>query len=245
MLPTCAETASAMIGSLEDILGRKLAPATSILDFGCGRGDLVRELCERGFDARGVDIKNFWSDDLDGRLLLLDVQRRIPHSPMTFDAVLSTSVFEHVLDYRTAFQEIHRVLKTQGSSLHLFPGPWTLPVEPHIYVPLASVLQARWWLTLWAWFGVRNEFQVGLDWREVVERNVAYCKTGISYLPRRETKALVRSIFGNVYYAKREYIKNFHGGAARLARRSKLPFMGDMIFSWREQLIYSQKMDQS
>jgi hypothetical protein len=108
-----------------------------------------------------------------------------------------------------------------------------------MYVPLASLIQTRWWLGVWALLGVRNEFQKGLGWREVMERNFEYCRTGVNYVPRREMKKLVADIFGNFYYAKNEYIHNFQGGAARLARMTKLPLMGEMIFAWREQLIYS------
>lgn len=242
MLPSNQQVAQAMIGSLEEIRRESLPKGSRILDFGCGSGDLVQELNRCGFDSRGVDIKPFWADDdLQGRLQVVEQPYRIPHADLTFDAVLSTSVFEHVLDYRRAFLEIHRVLKPGGASLHLFPGPWALPVEPHMFVPLASVIQTRWWLGLWARLGVRNGFQKGLGWREVTERNFEYCKTGVNYLPRRKVKHLVTDIFGNFYYAKKEYINNFHGGAARLARRTKLPFTGEMIFAWRDQLVYAVK----
>jgi hypothetical protein len=55
------------------------------------------------------------------------------------------------------------------------------------------------------------------------------CPNPHSYVPRREMRKLVADIFGNFYYAKNEYIHNFQGGAARLARKTKLPLMGEMI----------------
>jgi SAM-dependent methyltransferase len=242
MLPNSQQVADAMVGSLVAIRRAPLSPGCRMLDFGCGQGNLVRELVARGFDAHGVDVKPFWTDNLDGRLSTIAQAYRFPHDDESFDVVMSTSVFEHVLDYEQAFREIHRVTRRGGASLHLFPGPWALPVEPHMYVPLASVVHHRWWLGLWALLGVRNEFQRGLPWREVMERNVEYCRTGINYVPRKEVRRLVERIFGTFYYAKREYIANFSGGAARLARKTRLPFMGDMIFSWREQLIYARKV---
>jgi SAM-dependent methyltransferase len=242
MLPNSQQVADAMVGSLVAIRRAPLSPGCRMLDFGCGQGNLVRELVARGFDAHGVDVKPFWTDNLDGRLSTIAHAYRFPHDDESFDVVMSTSVFEHVLDYEQALREIHRVTRRGGASLHLFPGPWALPVEPHMYVPLASVVHHRWWLGLWALLGVRNEFQRGLPWREVMERNVEYCRTGINYVPRKEVRRLVERIFGTFYYAKREYIANFSGGAARLARKTRLPFMGDMIFSWREQLIYARKV---
>jgi SAM-dependent methyltransferase len=241
MLPNSHQVADAMVGSLVSIRRAPLPPGCRILDFGCGRGDLVRELVDRGFDAHGVDVKTFWPDDLGGRLSTIAAAYRFPYDDEAFDVVMSTSVFEHVLDYEQAFGEIHRVTKHGGDSLHLFPGPWALPVEPHMYVPLASVIHNRWWLGLWALLGVRNEFQRGPRWREVMKRNSEYCRTGINYVPRKEVRTLVERMFGTFYYAKREYIANFSGGAARLARKTRLPFMGDMIFSWREQLIHARK----
>lgn len=128
MLPSNQQVAQAMIGSLEEIRRESLPKGSRILDFGCGSGDLVQELNRRGFDSLGVDIKKFWADnDLHGRLQVVEQPYRIPHADLTFDAVLSTSVFEHVLDYRRAFLEIHRVLKPGGASLHLFPGRGRCP----------------------------------------------------------------------------------------------------------------------
>ena len=40
-----------------------------ILDFGCGRGELVRSFRELGVDAYGCDIDPYWDSDSVGLLL--------------------------------------------------------------------------------------------------------------------------------------------------------------------------------
>ena len=47
-----------------------------------------------------------------------------------------------------------------------------------MYVPLASLIQTRWWLGLWALLGVRNEFQQELGWREVTEEEFRVLQNG-------------------------------------------------------------------
>lgn len=42
-------------------------------------------------------------------------------SPAQFDAVISFDVFEHVFDYRKAFQECARVLKPSGKMIFMVP----------------------------------------------------------------------------------------------------------------------------
>ena len=37
-----------------------------VLDVGCGRGDMVAWLCERGFDAYGVDVDHWHEERIAG-----------------------------------------------------------------------------------------------------------------------------------------------------------------------------------
>jgi len=59
----------------------QLEPSTSILDFGCGKGALVKQLKLMGFDAKGYDpaIRRF---------------EKFPERK--FDAVICTDVLEHI-----------------------------------------------------------------------------------------------------------------------------------------------------
>jgi SAM-dependent methyltransferase len=196
----------------------------AVLDFGCGQGDLVRALRGLGVDARGCDFAN--NLGVDGSLSPIPSgEYRLPYPDASFDLVVSASVFEHAQQTEMCMVEIHRVLKPGGVAMHAFPGKWYLPVEPHIYVPLANwfwPMAQRPWLALWAIAGIRNEFQRGLTWREVTRRNVTYLREGLCYRTTGHYSAVSDKVFGNHDWPMSFCIDHAPGGAAALARR--LPF---------------------
>jgi SAM-dependent methyltransferase len=214
--------------ALSHIAGIERAEAT-ILDFGCGAGQLVQRLATRGFDVYGCDVVIPPSGgETCGRLRMIPRDPyRLPFQDASFNAVFSTSVLEHAQNKEQCFKEIHRVLKPGGCAMHLFPAKWYLPYEPHILVPLVNYLWPhcpQWWLALWAILGVRNEFQGGMSWREVVKANRAYCAEGLSYVPTSRYRRMSLGVFGNCEWPMKFYIENAEGGFASLSR--KLPFKG-------------------
>lgn len=54
---------------------------------------------------------------------------------------------EHVLDYPSTVAEMRRVLKPGGCCLHIIPSRH-VPIEPHVFVPLATILRSEFWLQL-------------------------------------------------------------------------------------------------
>jgi SAM-dependent methyltransferase len=163
-------------------VGRPISATATVLDFGCGDGGAVEAWRESGFDALGCDVA---VDSPDERLRVIEAPYRFPFGDATFDLVVSNMVLEHVQDHDAAFREIRRVLKPGAVSLHVFPARWT-PVEPHVLIPLATIVQRYWWLALWARLGIRNRFQAGLAWQEVAASNFEYLDTRTSYLSRRK-----------------------------------------------------------
>jgi SAM-dependent methyltransferase len=239
------ETWEFITSALRDLCNAQTS--AKILDLGCGAGKTVAYLRSVGFDAWGCDSKEFITLFKGGEYLL-----DIAPSPYrlaednSFDAVISSSVLEHAGNKEEIFREIHRVLKPGGITLHILPGKYYLPAEPHIYVPLVNWFWPNvpaWWLALWAIAGVRNEFQQGYSWRQVVTANVQYCKAGLSYWPHRRFKRNVTAIFGNCHFPNDYYVRMAYGGAARLAR--KLPFphqlTGWLMGHLREGLLLAKK----
>jgi SAM-dependent methyltransferase len=174
-------------------LGATPTPQTKLLDFGCGAGDRVEELRDRGYDVVGCDIAL-----PDGATALLHEIRthpyRLPYDDHAFDLVYSITVFEHVMDYDIALAEIRRVLKPGGISVHVFPSRWK-PIETHAYVPFASRIQSYWWLYLWALAGIRNEFQQGESARETATANYRFLHTETNYLTKRQIRDHVLRYF--------------------------------------------------
>ncbi len=233
--------ANCMIGMLKDLCFT-LTKEMKILDFGCGNGDLVKAFMELGYDAYGVDIIDCPGLDEEHYHKLGFDPYRLPYEDSFFDLVYSSSVFEHAQNTEECFREIHRVLKTGGLSIHSLPSRYRI-IEPHIRVPFGGVIQAKWWLKLWALLGVRNEYQKGLPWKEVCERNAGYCKNGLNYHSFGEFKKIIGSVFGNVKAVKKEYINNMPGGAAKFGRKLPLPGYGSLIFFFREWEVCMKKTD--
>ncbi|TWT42553.1 putative S-adenosylmethionine-dependent methyltransferase [Botrimarina hoheduenensis] len=88
----------------------------SIVDIGCGHGHLVRELNQRGFDARGVDVSNVAVDAANatspGRFQFGSILD-LPLEDASFDCVVSTDCFEHLeqADVPRALAELWRVAR--------------------------------------------------------------------------------------------------------------------------------------
>jgi len=145
--------ASETVGAYLRELGESSSQALDILDFGCGWGgetlwlaSRVRSVCgvdvdakaiaqaRAALDASGVANCRFeWS--ADGLL---------PFADRSFDVVLSTDTFEHVMDLDRAFGEIARVLRPGGSLRTRFGPLFRSPHGYHLYwacqVPYAHLL---------------------------------------------------------------------------------------------------------
>lgn len=121
---------------------QRLAPQASVLDYGCGAGQIVKALRSRGVDARGCDVfyeGGDYSAQVGTELLGDTIRRigpdgRIPFDDESFDLVINNQVMEHVVDLERVLAEIHRVLKPGGRVLSLFPdrGVWR---EGHCGIP--------------------------------------------------------------------------------------------------------------
>jgi SAM-dependent methyltransferase len=217
--------------AIQKLGGFENPASAKVLDFGCGKGELVQTLLRRGYDMYGCDTTAYWLEEglpVSERLSTIPLSPyRLPFAGNTFDVVISTSVLEHAQNKEDFFREIHRVLRPGGFAMHLYPGKWYLPYEPHIYVPLANFLWPHcpaWWLGLWALLGVRNEFQKNLPWQSVAAANQRYCREGLSYWTTRQYRELSLKVYGNCRWPMRFYINHSPGGFAHLFKR--LPFKG-------------------
>jgi SAM-dependent methyltransferase len=99
-----------------------------VLDYGCGKGQIVELLLAKGIDAYGCDVfyeggsyRSAVSPDLVDRGRIAEMHDRIPFPDSHFDIVLNNQVMEHVPDLDLVLREIHRVMKPGAVLLSLFP----------------------------------------------------------------------------------------------------------------------------
>lgn len=260
--------AQIIMGTLRE-LGYQLNPGSIVLDFGCGKGWLTYQLRKKGIEAFGVDVNRYWKsegprnisehaiveelcrqeklcevDEMIFRTINLD-NYRIPFDDNTFDAVISTEVFEHVRNYTQTLAEIKRITKPGGCNLHWFPSR-SVPIEPHIFVPLASVIRTRSWLRLWALLGIRNSFQKGMQWREVADANFRYLRSSTTYHSKEKIKGLIAAQFGNISFVESVAIRQFPRvrRSKLLFAASKLPLIPFLYSTFQERFVFFTKPEQ-
>lgn len=238
------------VGRLKSIIeemGCNFDPGMTVLDFGCGNGKTVSEFRESGLNGFGCDLElqsNPDTDLLQEKSWIRLIQKkpyRLPFEDSTFDWVVSSQVLEHVQDYPDALSEIHRILKKGGSSLHIFPARWK-PIESHIFVPFASLLNDYWWLTIWAHLGIRNPFQKGRTAKEVALLNYDYIQGHTNYLTKKEIRNHVLKYFDNINFCEKFYLKYSTPKGHLLYQLSLiLPFVPALFSTFRTRAIFFKK----
>lgn len=160
------------------VLGGGSLSEMKILDLGCGRGELVGALRERGARAYGIEIdprfvrsgavlETLYTSDYP-LLTTVDQCGKSIFPDGYFDIVVSDQVLEHVADLGSVTREISRVLKPKGFTCHQFPARLRI-VEPHYRLPFVHWLPKnrlrRVAIKSLLSFGMSNEFfpQYGID----------------------------------------------------------------------------------
>ena len=128
---------------------RRPLQGLTILDVGCGRGQLVGALRAQGVRAFGIEIDpRFVASgavlerhhaDAHPVLSTVDREGKSVFPDGYFDVVISDQVLEHVAYLSAVTAEIARVLKPGGVTCHHFPARRRL-VEPHYEMPLVHWL---------------------------------------------------------------------------------------------------------
>jgi SAM-dependent methyltransferase len=132
----------------ERLLGR-------VLDNGCGVGQYVEHLEQRGGNVTGLeyDLERAIEAHRRAARIVSAAGERLPFPEDSFDLILSHEVLEHVLDDRDAAAEMVRVLRSRGRVVLFVPNRG-YPFETHgIYwqgryrfgnIPLVNYLPRRW-----------------------------------------------------------------------------------------------------
>ncbi len=105
---------------LEQLLPLESAPARTLLDVGCGRGDLLALARARGWQVCGLELSPQAAREAR-REHGLDVRVGTVESHAgalgRFDAVICTDVIEHVASPRRFVQGLHRLVRPGGHAI--------------------------------------------------------------------------------------------------------------------------------
>lgn len=224
-------------GLYRDILadcGVTLTPDNRIMDWGCGKGTLVSEGRAAGYDVIGCDLDT--EVGKDPHLSPIDpTTYRLPYPDHSIDVIVSNQVLEHVMDYDGSLAELRRVLKPGGAFLHMFPSRW-IPIEPHVYVPGATIVRNRPWLLLWALLGVRNEFQREMSAWERARVNHAYLRAHTNYLTRGRILSHFRRHFREVRFVEDAFLRR----SARGRKFASVPLLPRLYSALRGRVVFGR-----
>jgi ubiquinone/menaquinone biosynthesis C-methylase UbiE len=109
-----------------EMIEHSVARSSKILDAGCGTGEMVARLMERGYEPWGIDlaapmIRHAQDHCRLDRFRVGDIEH-IPFPDNTFDAVVALGVIEYLDQDQTALCEIRRVLRPGGMAIISTPN---------------------------------------------------------------------------------------------------------------------------
>lgn len=188
-----------------------------ILDYGCGKGDIVEE--GRKLQLKIYGVEEFYGgstirEGVKAKGLLGDViveldGGKIPFPDNYFDLVFSNQVFEHVPDLNHVLQEISRVLTSHGRLLCLFPSKGAIR-EGHCGVPFAHWLPKN---TYYRYYWLLLLRKVGFGYHIGERSSREWAKTFYDWLnkytyyrSKGEIKHIFMKHFDSVRYIEDDYM---------------------------------------
>jgi SAM-dependent methyltransferase len=96
----------------------------SIIDIGCGRGDMLKAFHKEGISVTGTDISPSSMDACKPHLVkVCDIEKvSLPFQKNEFDYVFSKSVIEHLNNPMNFFTQALHVLKPEGTVVIMTPS---------------------------------------------------------------------------------------------------------------------------
>lgn len=101
-----------------------LSPGARVLDIGCGRGVLLAELADRGFETHGVEHTEAAARNADPRahIRIAPELADAGYPAEYFDKVIIWHVLEHLRNPRATIEEVRRILRPGGRLIAALPN---------------------------------------------------------------------------------------------------------------------------
>lgn len=104
-----------------------LSVNSNLLDIGCGRGEFLEFLVQKGFqNLSGVDISNAAIHHVKNKIPQCDLRiaagENLPFADESFQQITCLGVLEHFLDIPKGLSELNRVCKTNGTVIIMVPN---------------------------------------------------------------------------------------------------------------------------
>ena len=138
------------VGEIDKCLNIINHKPKSILDFGCGGGEITNYYFKKGYHIIGIDINEEKINLAKKSFNLCNFVSyngfNLPFKKNTFDTIILNDVLEHI-DYRTVikiFNEIKRVLKKKGIIYISVANKYQIN-EPHTHAPFLKWLPDSIW----------------------------------------------------------------------------------------------------
>jgi ubiquinone/menaquinone biosynthesis C-methylase UbiE len=154
-----------LLGSLytrvADDIAAAAGPGARVLDIGCGPGQLVERLVDRGLAVTGADLDPAMIERAHQRLgsradLVAADVASLPFADGSFDLVVSTFSMHHWADHQGGLAEIARVLAPGGRAIIFDFAGAHVPLHGHVHSPVHHVQASDLELvseTRWRWPG--------------------------------------------------------------------------------------------
>jgi ubiquinone/menaquinone biosynthesis C-methylase UbiE len=95
----------------------KMIRGKTILDIGCGRGELMRSMKRRGKEVYGIDFSEKMLKGCKGLNVLQGSAEDLPFKDDMFDCVTAVGLIEYLKVDERLIGEIYRVLKPKGIAI--------------------------------------------------------------------------------------------------------------------------------
>lgn len=115
------------------------AKETKVLEIGSGTGYLLDLLGALFESVNGLEVDSSAYSSNDSRISIYD-GKKVPFDDETFDLIFSCHVIEHVEDFKVFCDETRRVLKPNGTIIHIAPSStWRFFTSIFHYFHLVSL----------------------------------------------------------------------------------------------------------